>query len=330
MESSQGRLLDTCVQMDGTLSPDSRTTDSPGGRSPSRTGCGLSGPLWKVGRSGTVRIDSPPFSLEHTLASGQCFRWRNVGKAFVGVVFNHLVRIQQDGNTLRYQSIPPGLPSRKLKAYLGLNGVHAAAIRSLPDDPLLLEALERFRGMRLLRQDPWETLISFIISANNNIPRIRRCIEKLCRAAGQEIRAGCSYYTFPTPEALAHAPLATLQGVCNLGYRHNYVSQTAREVLHHPDLISDVVRMPYADARKQLMRFPGVGPKVADCVLLYSMGKWEAFPVDTWILKIVRDNYFKGERPSPSKLRAFARERFGPFAGYAQLYLFRHALDSRP
>ena len=180
--------------------------------------------------------------------------------------------------------------------------------------------------MRLLRQEPWETLISFIISSNNNIKRIRSCIENLCRTSGREIQPGCGYYTFPGPEALAQTTLTVLREGCNLGYRHNYVADTAREVFESPHLLLDIAALSYPDARKRLMKLPGVGPKVADCILLYSMGKLEAFPIDTWIRKIIQDNYFNGEKVSLSKMRTFARQRFGPFAGYAQLYLFQCAL----
>lgn len=279
-----------------------------------------------IGEPRVLDIDSAVFNLEHTLASGQSFRWQKVGKAFIGVVSGHLIYIEQKGNRLLYRSLPRNVPSAKLRDYFGLNGAFAAALRSFPEDPLLLKALERFRGMRLLRQEPWETLISFIISSNNNINRIRSCIENLCRTFGREIQPGCGYYTFPGPEALSQTTLTVLREGCNLGYRHKYVADTAREVFESPHLLSDIAALSYPDARKRLMKLPGVGPKVADCILLYSMGKLEAFPIDTWIRKIIQDNYFNGEKVSLSKMQAFARQRFGPFAGYAQLYLFQCAM----
>lgn len=280
---------------------------------------------WLAGRPRTLEILSPPFRLEHTLTSGQCFRWCKRGRGFLGIVSGYVLCLEQKGSRLLYRSFPPGFAASRLRTYLGLDGVHAAAVRSFPGDPILLRAVKKFRGMRLLRQDPYETLISFIISSNNNIKRIRSCIERLCRTFGEEIEPGSGFHAFPPPEELADAPLRTLRGKCNLGYRDRYVRDTAREIARTPQLLSEIARLPYREARKAIMQLPGVGRKVADCVLLYSMEKWEAFPVDTWIRKTVQDNYFGGKRVSDSTIATFARQHFGPFAGYAQLYLFHYA-----
>lgn len=244
---------------------------------------------------------------------------------FVGVVSGHALRLEQKGNRLLYCSAPRNFPLRKLRRYLGLDGPYAAAIGSFPKDALLDQTVERFRGMRLLQQDPWETLISFIISANNNITRIRNCIESLCRTFGRDISPGSDFYSFPSPEALAGASMKALRDKCNVGYRDAYLRESAKRLSRNPKLLSEIARLSYPQAKKAIMDLPGVGPKVADCVLLYSMGKFDAFPVDTWIRKTIRDNYFSGEHLPPSKIRVFAREHFGPFAGYAQLYLFHYA-----
>lgn len=267
------------------------------------------------------------FSLEHTLLSGQTFRWRKDDGSFVGVVSGNVLWLEQRRNRVLYRSLPGRVEPSGLRTYLGLDAASNRALRSLPEDPFLRAAMRDFAGMRVLRQDPWETLVSFIISSNNNIVRIRRCIENLCRTFGQEIRGAPGCYAFPSPASLAEASLDCLQQLCNLGYRHTYVRETAREVVRSPGLLSDIARLSYTHARTELTRLPGVGPKVADCVLLYSMAKHEAFPIDTWVRKVMQRTYFKDQHVHDSAIRSFAADHFGPFAGYAQLYLFHSARE---
>jgi len=330
-----------------------------------------------------INLGGVSFDLAHTLMSGQTFRWRRERNGFIGVVGKNVLRLQQDGRRLLYDSIPEQIALSELRAYLGLDEESEKALRSLPRDQFLRRAMRKFHGMRILRQEPWETLISFIISANNNIIRIKRCIESLCQRFGEEIggnekasrKRPCGkgnppvasgetprgafadapsqretsvgqpaesepgippqgepplvWRRFPTAEALAEASLGCFREECNLGYRDAYVKETARIIAGSPSLLSDIARLPYPRARKEIMELPGVGPKVADCALLYSMGKFEAFPVDTWIARVVKEHYsryFRGKKVSPNAIRAFAHNHFGPSAGYAQLYLFQYAM----
>lgn len=285
--------------------------------------------LWLRTTAATLRVDSPPFNLHHTLMCGQTFRWRAEEPGFVGVISGGVLWLEQRGNRLLYRSLPGKFRPSELKRYLGLDGVHGEAMRSFPQDATLGRAVKRFPGLRLLHQDPWETLISFIISSNNSITRIRKCVESLCRTFGEEIKSAAGFYSFPPPEALANARLATLREKCNLGYRGRYVQETAREVARSPNLLSNIARLSYPQAKKEIMKLLGVGHKVADCVLLYSMRKFEAFPVDIWIQRLLQRSYFGGEPVSLSKMRAFARDHFGPFAGYAQLFLYPYAKTTR-
>lgn len=266
-----------------------------------------------------------PFSLKHTLMSGQTFRWRKDDGGFIGVVSGNVLSLEQRRNRVLYRSLPGKVEPSELRTYLGLDAASNRALRSLPEDPFLRAAMRDFEGMRVLRQDPWETLISFIISSNNNIVRIKRCVESLCSTFGQKIRGAHGCYAFPAADAMAKASTDCLQQLCNLGYRHAYVRETAREVARSPGLLSDITRLSYPHAKTELMRLPGVGPKVADCVLLYSMGKYEAFPIDTWVRKVMQRIYFKDQRVPDSAIRSFAADHFGHFAGYAQLYLFHSA-----
>ncbi len=285
--------------------------------------------LWLRTRVRILKVDSPPFDLHHTLMCGQAFRWRAEEPGFVGVVSGRVLRLEQRGNRLLYRSLPGKFRPSELKRYLGTDGVHDEAMRSFPQDATLRRAVEKFPGLRLLQQDPWETLISFIISSNNNIRRIRTSIESLCRTFGEEIKSAPGFHSFPPPEALANARLATLREKCNLGYRDRYVQETAREVARSPNLLSNIARLSYPQAKKEIMKLLGVRDKVGDCVLLYSMRKFEAFPIDTWIRKVIQHSYFGGERVSLSKIRTFARDHFGEFAGYAQLFLYPYAKTTR-
>jgi N-glycosylase/DNA lyase len=296
--------------------------------SPAKTVRRTDGP-WPRTTPAILTVDSAPFDLHHTLMCGQSFRWREQGRGFVGVVSGRALRLEQKQNSVAYRSLPGEFPAPELRSYLGLDGVHAEAVRSFPEDAILRRAVRKFPGLRLLHQDIWETLISFIISSNNNIGRIRNCIEKLSRTFGEKIKSAPGFYSFPPPEGLADARLTILREKCNLGYRDRYVKETAREVARSPNLLSWIASLPYPHAKKEIMKLPGVGHKVADCVLLYSMRKFEAFPIDTWIRRIIQHSYFCGKPVPLSKIRAFAREHFGSFAGYAQLFLFYSALTKQ-
>ncbi|KPJ52240.1 MAG: hypothetical protein AMS16_06650 [Planctomycetes bacterium DG_58] len=259
--------------------------------------------------------------------SGQAFRWRREEQGFVGVVRGQVLRLEQRGRRVVYRCAPGQVAQSKLRRYLGLDAASAEALRSLPVDAVLGPAIRKFAGMRILQQDPWETLISFIISSNNSITRTKKCIERLCRTFGKETDGLPGFYSFPSPQAMANASLRALRETCNLGYRDVYARETARTVARNPHLLSEIARLPYPKARGRIVgEFLGVGNKVADCVLLYSMGKYEAFPVDRWVKRIIEDRYYDGTSVPSPEIRASAEERFGRVAGYAQLYLFQYAL----
>jgi N-glycosylase/DNA lyase len=179
--------------------------------------------------------------------------------------------------------------------------------------------------LHILRQEPFEVLLSFVISANNHIPRIRSIIERLCRLYGSLLETSFApAYTFPTPEALARARLEDLRLKCGLGYRDVYVQSVARTIAAQPDF-AHWAALPTAELRQRLLQLDGVGEKVADCVLLFGFHRLEAFPVDTWVRRAVTELYFPGQRPRPCELQACAAKQFGAYAGIAQQYLFVNA-----
>ena len=249
-----------------------------------------------------------PFHLEYSLDSGQVFRWRKNGKVWEGIVRGEFIRIFQN------KDIHCTCDEEFLQQYFRLNDDLDRILSSIDKDIYIHKALTALYGMRLIRQDPWECLISFICSSFNNVPRIKSIIEDLCRVFGKKFEYG---YRFPTPESLAQASLKQLRK-CGLGYRDRYILETAQRVMSGLDLESLKYKS-YEEAKEVLMELPGVGHKVADCVLLFSLEKLEAFPCDTNIQKCVNELYGPCSRVS-----AFGQEYFGEYAGYANHYLFHY------
>jgi N-glycosylase/DNA lyase len=264
-----------------------------------------------------------PFDLAATLDSGQAFRWYRTGKGYAGVVEGDLVFVSYNAGALRVGT--PGDVDKALWAhrYFDVGTDYDSLCESLKAcDPTVQKAVLHCPGLRLLRQDPWETLISFICSANNNIPRIKQMVEKLAHRYGEPVtRENVTWWTFATPGRLSQATVADLEA-CGSGYRARGLLEAAQKVMDGRLVLDEVKRMPTEDARKTLMSLYGVGRKVADCVLLFGLGKLDAFPIDVWIKRGLEHNYFAGEEKGLGTLREFADGHFIDAAGYAQNFLF--------
>ena len=268
--------------------------------------------------------------LARTLESGQTFRWRwdapgEGPRAAVGVIGSQVLRVLQDERGLWLVSPCTDGARRLLREYLGLSGGpgRVAAIEAaLAREAAFARILPHTRGIAVLAQDPWEVLISFIISANNNIPKISQSIERLARCLGAPL--GDGRYAFPTPDRLAAAHPRTL-AACLLGYRAPYVRAAARLVARGALDLPALRHLPFEAARERLLEVPGVGEKVADCVLLFGLGQTAAFPVDVWVRRAVERLYFRGRARTPRQIQTFARTRFGALSGYAQQHLFAYA-----
>ena len=265
-----------------------------------------------------------PLDLESTLESGQAFRWRRTGAWWNGVLEGHVVELRERPGGLQYRSslsIPQGMDVA-LSRYFRLDDDLPAIQRSLSQDPEVARAIADYPGLRLLRQEPWECLVSFICSSNSNIPRIRGIIERMARSFGRPVGLGRRRrFTFPSPEALAEAGEKRLAKL-RLGYRAAYVARTARIVAEGRLSLLALREAGYQEAKDALLELPGVGEKVADCVLLFSLEKLEAFPVDVWVRRALEERYLGGEKRPPKALAAWARDRFGRHGGYVQQYLF--------
>ncbi|GAB7014679.1 DNA-3-methyladenine glycosylase family protein [Methanogenium cariaci] len=266
-----------------------------------------------------------PLNLDATLSCGQLFRWKKRGDTWQGVVDGRVISLCQDGVRLSFT----GCSEAFLISYLHLDCACDAIVSGFCGDPHITDAVRRIGGLRIVRQDPWECLISYICAQNANIPFITRMIENLCHAAGRPIKApdNTIRYAFPTPEALATLSLEEIRG-CSLGYRAPYIHKTTAAIAADPGWAERIRKLPFEEARRALQAYPGIGPKVADCVLLFGFQKYESFPVDVWIRMIMHRLYGIGN-PEKSltpaeyeRIRRFAQEHFGPYAGYAQEYLF--------
>lgn len=260
-----------------------------------------------------------PYHLLRTLSCGQAFGWRLEDRRAVGSFAGRSVTLEQRGLEVHVGGLDDDIAVRRLRHYLQVDAPLGEIEARLRKDRVLRTVVPRTSGIAILRQDPWQCLVSFIVSAFNNIPKIEIALGTLIDRFGERGPGGAR--PFPTAEALASASPAALRR-CVLGYRAAYVRDVARLVarggfdLEMPGFAS------YDQARAMLLALPGVGEKVVDCVLLFAYGKGEAFPVDVWVKRAVERRYFGGRARTEQAIRAFARERFGPLAGYAQQHLF--------
>lgn len=258
------------------------------------------------------------FDLEQTFLCGQAFRWeKDENGVFWGVVANHAAKAYyHDPKTIYIESSNPDLVywSHYLNFSCDYNKVEA----NLSKDPIMVPCIKAGQGIRILRQDLWETIVSFIISANNNIPRIKKIIDKLCRLYGEKIEFdGKTFYGFPTPETLAGLQLSDLAEI-KAGFRDKYILDAAKKVVSGKVNLNQIPRMNNKAAKAELMKINGVGTKVADCVLLFSVGRHNIFPLDVWTKRIISELYGIDEKSAAE----FVYEKFGHNQGPAQQYLY--------
>ncbi|MDR1136348.1 MAG: 8-oxoguanine DNA glycosylase [Clostridiales Family XIII bacterium] len=292
------------------------------------------------------------FSLEHIFECGQAFRWEKTDDgSYSGVVSGALANIsfspdagQEYAGRLVVRvcgtTSPGSLKSPKSAEfwtdYLDLSRDYGEIKRKLTDgDEVMIRAAACGAGIRILNQDPWETLISFIISQNNHIPRIKGCVESLCRHFGERfvMNGGGEYFAFPDIERLAER--LSDYGVqalepCRLGYRARYIEEAVKQVSARggADYLESLKQLSFEQACKEVSSIHGVGPKVASCVLLFGLGKREGFPVDVWIARAMSE-FYGLEEDDKAAAKAYAERRFGEHAGIAQQYLFYYARSQK-
>lgn len=267
------------------------------------------------------------YDLAMTLNCGQAFRWRQGADGrWEGVVAGRWVQLSKVGKCIEAKTATPQRNWDWLDGYLQTGVDLDSILRTFPKDSPMQQAVKACRGLRLLRQEPWECLASFILSATKQIVQIQQIIECICARWGQKVEVPPGHkpaYSFPTPEVLAGCTEADLRE-CKMGFRAKHLHKTALMVVNGQLDLAGVNRVPLEEARALLQTAPGVGPKIADCVLLFAYGFAQAFPVDVWVQRALCELYFQGRKIPKSKLRLFAFEHFGPNAGYAQQYLFHY------
>lgn len=265
------------------------------------------------------------FSLLHTFDCGQCFRFtEREDKSFEGVAFKKYVRLSENGAETVIHMKGDEF-DEKWENFFDLGRDYGKIKKELSVDETIKKAISFGGGIRILRQDFFECLISFIISQQNNIPRIRKAVEGFCRLFGTPIDTPEGvFYTFPDPEEVAHITAKDLEPL-KLGYRAPYIEGAIKDVLSGRINGEELEKMPYDEAKKMLLTVKGIGNKVADCILLFSLGKFEAFPTDTWIKKAMLALYGVEEKG----IEAFKNKSFGEYPGIAQQYIFYYMRSRR-
>ena len=269
------------------------------------------------------------FELRDIFECGQCFRWnKQEDGSYTGVFKNNVLNVKKNKDEIIFEGICENEIQQTVKNYFDLNRNYEKIKEQLSKiDQNMKKSIEYGNGIRILNQDLWETIISFIISANNNIPRIKGIIERLSEKYGDEIKyKGNKYYTFPTPEQLKNVTVEEYRKL-GLGFRDIRLYETTKMILNKQVDIENMKNNPNTiEVREELLKLSGVGPKVADCILLFSdLKRFEVFPIDVWVRRVMNDLYIKNEdetKVNKKQIEKIANEKFGALAGLAQQYLF--------
>jgi len=270
------------------------------------------------------------FNLEDIFECGQCFRWNKAEDgSYVGIIKDSVVKVKKEKDKVTFEGTSVGNESFKdiIYEYFDLNTDY----RELKDilrkvDSNMKEAISFGEGIRILNQDLWECIISFIISANNNIPRIKGIIERISKNYGRKIEfEGKEYYLFPTPEELSKASKEDLRAL-GTGFRDIRIYNTTKKIFEDKEYLSRIENLSSTDEmREELLKLDGVGPKVADCILLFSLKRFDVFPIDVWVRRVMNDLYIHAQdedRINKKEILKIANDKFGSLSGLAQQYLF--------
>ena len=268
------------------------------------------------------------FKMSDIFDCGQCFRWnKQQDGSFIGVIKDAVIKVEEVDNKIIFYGESNSNFKETINYYFDLYTNYAEYKNKLSNiDKNLYESVKFGEGIRILRQDLWECIISFIISANNNIPRIKGIIERLAKKYGEKIYFdGKEYYKFPTPEALSKASIEDLRNL-GLGFRDKRVYNTTKMILEKKVDLDKLSKLENTNLmREELLKLDGVGPKVADCILLFGLKRLDVFPIDVWVRRVMNDLYIHNddeEKVNKKELQKLAEEKFGNLCGLAQQYLF--------
>lgn len=270
-----------------------------------------------------IQLKVDCFNLKYTLECGQCFRWKKEEQYYVGVIKDRVIKIRQDKDMLYIIGSNMENIEKVITEYFNLDtDYNEIEKRIILVDENVKRAVSNTTGLRFLKQDFFETIISYIISANNNIPRISKSVNEISKRYGTKVELdGEEYYLFPTPEQLKNVRVEDYRQ-CGVGFRDKYIYDTVQKIVNKEIDLDKMFEEDTQTLKKELLALMGVGPKVADCILLFSCSRFEVFPIDTWVEKIMRKLYFDNKEATKKQIQHYADENFKSDAGIIQQHLF--------
>ncbi|NLW41556.1 MAG: DNA-3-methyladenine glycosylase 2 family protein [Tissierellia bacterium] len=270
------------------------------------------------------------FDPEHIFECGQAFRWdREEDGSYTVVAHGRVINVDNFDENVIIKNTDNEDFEKIWKNYFDLESDYLKIQSTFNDDDIMKKAIKYGRGIRVLNQEPFETMISFMVSANNRIPQIKKSIGLISKYYGKKIGEinGVEYFSFPTPEALANAKPEDLREYCRVGFRDERIVKTSKLIWNGTYDINTFMNMSREEVRKNLIELPGIGPKIADCILLFAFKKKDSFPVDVWIKRVMETLYF-GKEVNKNLVSELGREKFGEYAGVAQQYLFYYGREN--
>ena len=273
-----------------------------------------------------IMTDFDSFNIEEILECGQCFRFEKIENMhYVIVAYNKVLNIKQIDEKVEFYPCTKEDFENIWTSYFDLKTDYKEIKKQLENDETVKKAIEYAEGIRILNQEPFECLISFIISQNNRIPMIKQVIKNISEKYGVE---DGDYYLFPKIEELKKATAEELK-LCKTGFRDKYILDAIENIDSGNLKLEELYNISSEDAKNELLKIKGVGTKVADCVLLFSLKKNDVFPTDVWVKRVMEHFYFNGEDTPIKQIHSFAKEKWGDLAGYAQQYLFYYARSEK-
>lgn len=277
-----------------------------------------------------IELNVKCFNLKYTLECGQCFRWNKIDEnTYIGVVKDRVLKVRQEGNKIFIKSDKEENLEKVVRYYFDLDRDYEKLEKKIVlIDDNIAKAVKNTSGLRNLNQDFFEMLISYIISANNNIPRISKSVNEISKRYGKEIEfEGQRYYLFPTPDELRDVTIDEFRE-CGVGFRDKYIYKTVEKINNKEIDLEQMQKLDTEKLKAALLSLMGVGPKVADCILLFSCARQEVFPIDVWVQRIMRRLYYNNEEVSKNEILRYARENFGENAGIIQQHLFYNVREN--
>jgi len=266
------------------------------------------------------------FDPKHIFECGQAFRWKvEDDNSYTTIAYGKVLNVKRENNDIIMNNTNLDDFYNIWYNYFDLGRDYDEIKEELSKDPILKEAIRFGEGIRILNQEPFETIISFIISANNQIPRIKKSIELISRNYGEKIE-GTEYYSFPKAEKLAEAKPEDLKEICRVGFRAERIVETSKIIASGGLDINKIYELPKEEGKELLLKLPGVGNKVSECILLFAFKKSDAFPVDVWVKRVMEYFYLK-EGTDVKLIGDYGAKLFGSLAGFAQQYLFYYARE---